>query len=111
MATKKNEEAKQERPCWYKIADIRDEAFDDEVAPHLRPKGYDEELAPPTACLDKLLKRLAKRYDTGLSCEKKPIERQPDLLRESYCPDYRTYMISMDEGDRHLIMWKKSVVH
>lgn len=107
---KENEE-KKEQKCWYLIANIKDEDYDKEIDAFLYPEGCDPELSPPCALLNELISKLSKKYDKGKKSEKRPILKQPNLLKWSYCPDYRTYLISVDEEDRHLLMWKKGVVH
>lgn len=111
IETETTVETEKERPCWYLIADISGDEYDSYIEPMLYPNDSDEDLPPSCTTLNKTIEKLAKKYDNGIDCEKKPILKQPTLLKWAYCPDYRTYMISVDEDEKHLVMWKKSVVH
>ena len=102
-----DESTPQPKPCWYKACCLEGDEYDTHIAPYLRDEDYDEYLSPTCEKLSNIIDKLVEMYVNEKTYKGKPITKQPNLLKESYCRAFEGPMISFDEDERKLIMWVK----
>ena len=106
MARAKMKTVTIEKPCWYKIVELGPDVFDDEVWSRLYDEEDDVDLAPLTKKTEALAHYIEDKY-ADESTNKRPITKQPRILRTSWCADYWRLLMTYDAEAKRFIMWRK----